>query len=265
MPCIVYSEDNTTSRNIAESLLELGDFEKKEPIGDVPHFWSDGIDMIGLKESMLDAGYLDDLFGTDAFIFVCSHRSAREVASLTVHPEGNWAGEALLGGRPRQLSFAAPDWMLCFLGKLSEMNDTGFPVIYEATHHGPLLRTPSLFVEVGGTNEARESKRNSALIAKVVLAALHEGDRNDFAQSVIGIGGLHYEEKFTRMALEKRYAFGHMMSKHYVEEIGMLAQAIERNSIAPDKAVIEWKSIKGSDREMVITELDRLGIDNERA
>ncbi len=264
MPYVVYSESNLTSKNIGESLLEVGEFEELESVGDARHFKRKGINMIGIKESMLEADYLDDLVKTDLFVFVCSHKSAKEIASLTVHPEGNWSDAADLGGKPRQLSFASPEWMLCFLRKMDELNDTGFPVVYEATHHGPLLKTPSLFVEVGGNRAALESKKHSMLLARVTLSALEDGDPTNFSEPVLGVGGLHYAEKFTRLAFDRRYAFGHMMSKHHVSEIGMLEQAVERSSKRPDKAIIEWKSIKSAERERIIAALDALGMDHER-
>ncbi len=265
MPYVVYSESNLTSKNIGESLLKKGEFEELEPVEGARHFKGGKVGMIGLKGSMLEADYLDGLVKTDLFIFVCSHTSSMEIASLTVHPEGNWSDSAKLGGRPRQLGFAAPDWMLCFLKKMEELNDTGFPVVYEATHHGPLLKTPSFFLEVGGNKSALESKEHAMLLAKVTLSALEEGDPSDFSESVLGVGGLHYAEKFTRLALDRRYAFGHIMSKYYAGEAGMLGQAVERSSRRPDKAVIEWKSIKSAERERVVAELNALGIDHERA
>ena len=126
-------------------------------------------------------------------------------------------------------------------------------------------RTPSLFVEVGGTEKALESERYARIVAKSVIETVDGGVQEAcMKECVLGIGGLHYEDKFTRLALGSGYAFSHMMARHHISEVGMLGQAAERSSVRPDKALIEWKSIRASDREAVIAELNRVGIDYER-
>ncbi len=266
MPCVVYSDKNTTSRNIGRAVLAAEDFEELERVSGFRHFRHGRIGVLELEDNFLDASFLDDIIKTDLVVFVCSHRSSKGVAAFTAHSEGNWTSEAALGGKPKELSMAAPARMLETLASLKENNKTSLPVIYEATHHGPLLETPSFFVEVGGNAEALESEEYARVVAKSVIDTLSEkGEHSNMKECVLGIGGLHYAEKFTRMAFEKGYAFSHIMPKYYASEIDMLDQAVKRSSIEVDKAVIEWKSIKAIDRERIIAELDRIGIDHERA
>ncbi len=265
MPLVVYSDDNVTSSNIGRAILAAGDFEELEKISGYRHFRSDSFEVLGIDSGMLTCDYLDSIIKTNAIIFACSHRSSKGIASFTVHPEGNWSSEAKMGGKPNELSVAAPDYMLSIMESLKRNNDTALPVIYEATHHGPLLKTPSMFVEVGGSKEALESEEYAALVAKSVMDALSDSPpESGIKECVLGIGGMHYADKFTRLAFEKGYAFSHMMAKYYVSETGMLGQAVERSSIRAEKAVIEWKSIKAADRENIIKELDGIGIGYER-
>ena len=100
---------------------------------------------------------LDSLVKTDLFVFLSRHRSSKGVASFTVHPLGNWAGkrggrgkagDAQHGGALADEEHAVSDF---------QGNDTGVAVTYEATHHGPLLETPSFFVEVGGSEEITDA------------------------------------------------------------------------------------------------------------
>ena len=44
----------------------------------------------------------------------------------------------------------------------------------------------------------------------------------------------------------------------------MLGQAVERSAERPDLAVIEWKGINSSTREMIIKRLGDIGLDYER-
>ena len=265
MPLVVYSDDNETSRNIGRAILGAGDFEELGVLSGFRHFRNESMDVLRLDSNMLDASFLDSTIKTDVIIFVCSHFSSKGVASLTVHHEGNWTAEAKLGGKPKELSVASPEHALGVIKSLRSNNKTSLPVIYEATHHGPLLKTPSFFVEVGGSREALGSEEYSRVVARSIIDAVSEKERYADARAcVLGIGGLHYAEKFTRLAFEKGYAFSHIMPKHYVSETDMLEQAVERSSTRPEKAVVEWKSIKASDRERVIDQLNRIGIDYER-
>jgi D-aminoacyl-tRNA deacylase len=53
---------------------------------------------------------------------------------------------------------------------------------------------------------------------------------NPPVKTVLGIGGPHYSSKFTRMALEKEVAFGHMIPKYAVPSLDseILRQCIEK-------------------------------------
>ncbi len=264
MPFVVYSDINVTSKNIGDAILSLKDFEELERIHGSKHFRNDKIDVLGISTNILNSDFLDHIIKTDLIIFVCSHTSSKGIASLTAHPEGNWSSEAKLGGKPRELSFAAPEHMFGMLQSLKRNNSTKFPVIYEATHHGPLLKTPSFFVEVGGNKEALESAEYANLVARSVIDLIEGNAGDSVGEPVLGIGGMHYAEKFTRTAFEKGYAFSHIMPKYYVNEINMLEQAAERSASAIEKAVIEWKSIKADDRKIIIRELEKIGLDYER-
>ncbi len=262
MPFIVYSKSNQTSKNIADALMKELDFGAVGEINGLQHLKSDLAEMLVLDGSILDANFLDSYLDTDVIIFPCSHRSAKGIPSFTVHAEGNWSREAKLGGEPKNLSTAAPDWMLCALKHLLKNNSTGLPVLYEATHHGPLLKTPSLFIEVGGTEQAMLDKGYAAIVAKSIAGMLDS--EKDFDSCIFGAGSLHYPEKFTQAALSRGYAFSHIMPKYYASETDMIKEGIEKTSIEVDKAVIEWKGIGAADRNKIIEKLNLLGIDYER-
>ncbi len=265
MPLVVYSESNPTSRLIGHAMLAAEDFEELKRLEGMRHFRWNKIEALELDCDILASEKLDRVAKTDFIVFVCSHKSSKEVASFTAHSEGNWSTEAKMGGKPMELSFAAPAEMLKTLLAMKENNSTSLPVIYEATHHGPLLKTPSFFVEVGGNKDALESEEYTAMVARSVLDSLAEPKGGGEFTPVIGVGGMHYAEKFTRLAFEKGYAFSHIMPKYYISELDMLEQAIGRSSLKAEKAIIEWKSLKAMERERVIERLDQLGIDHERA
>lgn len=78
------------------------------------------------------------------------------------------------------------------------------------------------------------------------------------AETVLGVGGPHYNSKFTRIALEKEVAFGHMIPKHSISRIDseILRQCINRTLEKVEYAVLDWKGIKGDDKPRVIEMLN---------
>jgi D-aminoacyl-tRNA deacylase len=256
----VYSEERASS-NIASHLKQILELEKStgslagvECFEDQEHRFR----MLKVDCRIIDADFIDGMV-EGLTIFLSRHSSTKQIPAFTVHSEGNWTDDCNLGGMPKSLSVASPANMLKLLKCIKKLNNTGIELTYEATHHGPLMNQPSFFVELGGNDEAIGNYGYAELIARAVADAVNSEVHYD--KVALGIGSLHYPEKFTRLALEGKYAFSHIMSKHYVKEIDMLGDAFKRSDILPDVALIEWKGIKAADRQVILKELDRLGID----
>lgn len=147
-------------------------------------------------------------------VFPSIHRSAQNVGSLTVHPLGNLGPSADVGGRPRTLGPSDPRRMVAALRGLSERQEVaGLPATYEATHHGPELDLPAFFVEIGfGSAEGPPAKAVRALAD--VIPDLEPDPRDRVA---LAVGGGHYAPHFTDLALRRRWAFGHIVSRHALE------------------------------------------------
>jgi D-aminoacyl-tRNA deacylase len=266
MSFIIYSLSDPTSVNAAESLKSDLGFEEAAPIEGRRHFISKdmpGVEILEIQELHINAEFLDRIIRTDMIFFLSRHRSAAGVPSFTVHPEGNWSAEAKLGGKPKELSVAAPVAMLNVLKKMSGSSQEGINVTYEATHHGPLLNTPSLYIEVGGNDEIINSKPLASTLAMCLGKAIADADA-DFNKIAVGVGSTHYPSKFTKLALDGKYAFAHMMPKHFVAEVDMLQQAFDRARPRPEVCVIEWTSVNATERNKVLDKLKELGIEYVR-
>ncbi|MGC8651888.1 MAG: D-aminoacyl-tRNA deacylase [Candidatus Micrarchaeia archaeon] len=264
MPYIVYSEADSVSAGIAEELKRIGAFESAEALDALPealHFTSASMrhaHMIAINTPLIEAERLDGI-SADVLILLSRHSSAKSIPSFTVHTTGNWSSEALLGGKPEELSVAAPLYMRAVLYALNLINsDRSMAVTYEATHHGPLLNTPSLFVEIEKNSYNGERAK---VVAEAVASALRGVTELPVA---IGIGGTHYPQKFTELALSGKYAFSHMMPKYYVDNAKMVEKAIERSEPKASIAVIEWKSINTAQRTGVLGALEKAGIPYEK-
>jgi D-aminoacyl-tRNA deacylase len=95
-------------------------------------------------------------------------------------------------------------------------------VCLEVTHHGPYMTIPTLFVEVGSTEEEWKKLEPAKVVAKSVLKLLesyhYEEDVSNNYTVLIGIGGGHYAPRFTDIIFEKKAAFGHMIPSYQIEE-----------------------------------------------
>ncbi|HUK84619.1 MAG TPA: D-aminoacyl-tRNA deacylase, partial [Candidatus Acidoferrum sp.] len=78
----------------------------------------------------------------------------------------------------------------------------------------------------------------------------------------IGIGGTHYNRKFTCMALVGEAIFGHMIPKHVVCKIDleMLMQCRTKTFEKVSLAVLDWKGIKSEDKSNLLSALRDVGL-----
>ncbi len=261
MVCFIYSKDQQTSANIAGVLKELCGFEESGVDGSARIFVSGKDMMLEIGGGITDAGFVDRIVGKDVAVFLSKHSSASGIGAFTVHATGNWNNDALLGGAPKALSVATPANMLSMLRAI-DRSSAGLKLTYEATHHGPLTDVPSFFVELGGNEQTTGSVRLAGVLAGAICA-FASSEAEEYGKVAVGIGGTHYPEKFTRLALEGRYAFGHIMPKYSIQE-DMLQQAVGRSDLRTEIAVIEWKSLNAEQRSGVLRGLEGAGVDYER-
>jgi len=267
MMCIAYSDSDTVSKYAAEFIKREYDFEDKGG-----RCLLDKIELLRVEGSLITADYVDKL-GFSTVLFISKHHSSAGITSFTSHSLGNWTKEASLGGMPKKLSTSSPALMLACMRNLSERAPEGSNKVYEATHHGPLLDTPCTFIEFGGSDATKSTHEPAEILGhSSINAALAMADNaQDYSHAVIGIGGNHYPSKFTRLALEKDYAFGHILPSHSFIKDGntwntdMIEAAIKRSDQETEFAVIDWKGMGSEPRSVIINKLEELGIDYERA
>ena len=171
----------------------------------VAHITDEQLDQ-RLPERLREAG--------TTLVFPSIHRSERNVECLTVHPLGNPGPTAEVGGRPRTFVPADARRMASALRRLHE-DRAGHerPVTFEATHHGPALGLPAMFIEIGyGSLEAPPAPAVDALAR--TIPSLEPDDRDRIA---LAVGGGHYAPHFTDLALKRQWAFGHILSRHALD------------------------------------------------
>ena len=225
MNLIISSEADMASINLRDRLLEISEWKEDGKFDsrtvwklakDYGDFCKEGTRLITIEELHIHAEEIDKKWinqtnlNVDNIVFLSRHKAASGRPSLTVHPIGNW-GAADYGGKKGEISGATPKWMTGLLLNIRENRISGYDVCFEATHHGPLLETPTMFLEIGSSESEWEKKEPAEALIKSLLELKPATGVN-----VVGIGGGHYTPRFTEAAFTHEVCFGHMIANYGV-------------------------------------------------
>lgn len=258
MNVLVCSTPDVASVNLKNAILspdwlDYGDFQGN------PAFVKKNLMLITIERHHVYADDLDleivDQLGVvaDNIIFLSKHKSASEKKALTVHPIGNW-GKADLGGKDGELTPAAPHLMSALLRtmKKTAAHLTDYDIVFEVTHHGPLLATPTLFLEIGSTEAEWTNPAAASAWAEALFSVVEE--RNH--PIAVGVGGGHYAPRFSETALSKKLDFGHMIPNYAInfDDVAALAASISKAMEASntDQVFVHRKSMKKEQAAVVM-------------
>ncbi len=209
----------------------------------------------------IDYDKLAERLGIEYYVIAYRHASKSGAPSLTVHAPGNF-GEALYGGKPRELQRTVARPMRSIFLRLRENPPEGYAVSLEATHHSPTsFRTPMFFAEIGSTPEQWTDPEAAEHLTTAILEGISKIEE---APVAIGFGGGHYCPKFTE--LEGELAFGHICAKYALDLLDeeLVRQMVERTLDGVEVAILDHKGMKGRQRRRVEEILMELGIEYER-
>jgi D-aminoacyl-tRNA deacylase len=265
MILLVSSNLDLASQNIKRHILNNYVFyESQEFYQDNPLFKAEingkSILLATLNQESVSAQYLaQDFPDAELLVFISRHSSQSGKPTLSVHTPGNFA-QAELGGLQKKVSVAPATAMQTALKALVHYKEPAlmhYEVSYECTHHGPSLDVPSMFVELG-SSEAQWTDINAArVVADAAMTAIVEF-KAPAGNAVLGIGGTHYNQRFTLMALMGEAVFGHMIPKHAVSQVDaeMITQCIEKTYEKVTLALLDWKGIRSEDKPGLLEALE---------
>lgn len=169
-------------------------------------------------------------------VFLSRHTAASGTPALCVHPigvpadasatHGGWPGifvppSPLVAPLYRELRRRTKAQKLC-----CEVTGAAFKASLEATHHGPRLRTPSCFVEVGSSEvqyaQPAAAKLWAEILRDVVLdrrpgrlwADLDDNEQRQ-TRAILALGGGHYQPKTCDFcAVDGTVFLGHMLATY---------------------------------------------------
>ncbi|MBI2550566.1 hypothetical protein HYV83_05305 [Candidatus Woesearchaeota archaeon] len=226
---------------------------------------------------------IDKRISAGLFVFATRHYSKAGVPSLTTHSVGNW-GKADYGGQDGMICPTSASLLKLFLQNLAAVAKSGSyegDVVQEATHHGPYIEKPAVFIEVGSTEPKSAAadwaqspqrlgkewndERLAAMVADSLIGGL--GDyvalENNFVP-VVGLGGLHYASGFRKLMLDSdsKYAVGHICPRSHLANLTpeLLRQAMSACVPEAKSVVLDWKGL-GPEKQRIAGLLENSNVD----
>jgi D-aminoacyl-tRNA deacylase len=269
MILLIASNKDIASLNIKEQILSHYPFNKTAKIFQEKPIYSADINgkkvtLVTLNEESVKAQNLPEKFPhSNLIVFVSRHSSQSGKPTLSVHTPGNF-GNAELGGLPRTVSVSpalAMQNALKALMHYKEKLNLDYEVSFECTHHGPSLNVPAMFVELGSSPVQWSDLRAAEAVAHSAMSAIANFTAPTNS-AVLGVGGTHYNQRFTLMALVGEAVFGHMIPKYVVSLVDseMLSQCVEKTLEKVPLTVLDWKGIKSEDKPNLLSALETVGL-----
>lgn len=279
---ISYSKDKA-SINIKENLVNNFDFNELDEKFDNNNIFQTTIDNDIIKLYTINSEHiytdgLDRKIDADLFIFISKHSAVEGRPSLTCHPIGNF-GKAEKGGREKTLCTAPSFFLKNILNELNKnSDDADYDVTMEATHHGPFLEKPILFVEIGSSEKEWEDQNAGSIIAKSLISTIKNNsndndsinknfnEKNNNYESVFVIGGSHYNHVATKAMLKTNFGVGHICAKYNLENLdeSLIKQAMKKTIPEARFVLLDWKGL-GKEKKGIVDILERSNIEYRRS
>jgi D-aminoacyl-tRNA deacylase len=197
----------------------------------------------------------------DFVIFASKHKSEQNRKTLSVHSIGNWR-DAQFGGERGKISPSSAQFLKYIFKELRKQAgisgiDKQYEVTLEATHHGPLINKPSLFIEIGSTENEWTDSRAAFVVAKTIRNSIESFSPLKYREVAIGVGGGHYCPNFNQIQLKTNVAISHIIPGYSLplsEE--MIIEAIEKTQEEDvDFFLLDIKGINNDDIKNQVIEI----------
>ena len=188
----------------------------------------------------------------DFVIFASKHKSESREKTICVHAPGNWRS-ADFGGETGKVCNSSALFFKQLFEKLNENAEhyklKDYKITIEATHHGPLIDKPCIFVEIGSTENEWTDRRAAFIIAKTISETIGKFKENPYNEVAIAIGGPHYCPNFNKIQLKSNIAISHIIPSYsfpLTEE--MIKEALEKTEEEVDFFLLDWKGLGNAEK-----------------
>ena len=251
---IVASKLDKAGINITTQLSQFGDY--KFYLVDKEIIYTENLDLEKINQY-------------DFIIFASKHKSESKEKTLSVHAPGNWRS-ADFGGVTGKACKSSALFMKYLFEKLNQKAEEAFlkeyKVTMEATHHGPLIDKPCVFIEIGSTEFEWTDRRAGFAVARAISDAIATFKENQYHEVAIAIGGPHYCPSFNKIQLKSNIAISHVIPS-YVFPIteDVVSEAVSKTAEELDFVLLDWKGLGNAEqRQRVIEILKKLYLNYKR-
>ncbi|MDP7116259.1 MAG: D-aminoacyl-tRNA deacylase [Candidatus Woesearchaeota archaeon] len=260
---IIVSQKDIAGLTIKDALLEKGFSETQESFDNTPIYEKNNLKLYTLETETILSEHLDKRIKADMLIFATRHKSESGKPTLCCHFPGNWS-KAEYGGKDATLCPTNPSILKKVYLKLKELGPEGFDVTMEATHHGPELNTPVMFIEIGSGEEQWKDKEAGSVLAETILNITSSPELPP-QKIAICIGGNHYCSQFNKVVEKHDIAISHVCPKYHLEALNedLLKQAIEKTPGKVDFILLDWNGLS-SQKQKVKEILENLKLEYKR-
>ena len=202
---------------------------------------------------------LEKINKNDFIIFASCHKSEKKEKSLLIHTPGNWRG-AEQGGEDKKICKTSALFSKFLFERLHEIAKEhkleNYNLTMEATHHGPLIDKPCLFIEIGSTEIEWKDNRAGFILAKAIHKSIQDFKENEYHEIAFAIGGPHYCPNFNRIQLKSNVAISHMIPQYMLPLTDeMVKEAVDKTEEEIDFALLDWKGLGNAESRKQITDM----------
>ena len=300
---MISSKSDSASMKLYDAVMRLEGWSK--PISlDIGNYYMHDcgrVYLLLIEEIHVKADHIDSLFEertslmVEEVLILSRHVSNSNTPAMTLHAIGipgilPYGEDGKAGGKngilvPPGKYFASLFRRMNELAREKNL-DSDFDLTLESTHHGPVLTSPTLYIEIGSTeNEwSRDDVADCwAEIISDVLGMFDIGTSNFDPKSdvMIGFGGGHYAPRHKAIIINSDINLGHVIANYSLifdnKNEGQIPSgpwsecvrnAVESTRISfPNNNIfahLDRKSFKGWERNAIINKLDELGIEVRR-
>jgi len=234
---LLSSREDIASISLLAAVMELGGWGKPKqyPHGTVYSHIRRDVDLLIIDDLHIHADGIDtahdSLTGSDVseVLVLSRHVSASKTPSLTLHaigvpgetPRGE-QGQA--GGIRGEIVPPSPRFGALFRTMSALAVDRGLDEEYdltlEATHHGPVLTSPTLYIEIGSTPDQWRDERAARVWADTLSTCLGLSGSDQLGSwlgrgdVMIGLGGGHYAPRHRAVISQSDVWVGHLLANY---------------------------------------------------
>ena len=301
---LIASKSDTASMTLYDAMMRLDGWSKPFTItsGDYYIHECGSVYLLVIDQIHIMADHIDLQFkkqtglSVNDVLVLSRHVSRSNTPAMTLHAIGipgilPYGEEGISGGKngllvPPSKYFASLFRRMDTLARKKKL-DVDFDLTLETTHHGPILTTPTLYIEIGSTEDewGREDVADcwAEVISDVlVMFGSKSAYFNPDLDIMIGFGGGHYAPRHKAVILNSEINLGHIIANYSLifeqkneseSPSGPWSECIQsavdstRISFPQSKifAHLDRKSFKGWQRSAIIQKLGNLGVEVRRA